>query len=79
MSAWDHMSQVEPSLAVTCVPKAQYLLVSCQCQWSGVLGKVPSNRVQELSSWDAVSRMSNHQAPNCDHQDSMTWDPGKLL
>ena len=70
---------MEHSLAVRCVSKAQCLLVLQQCQWSGALGKGSSNKAQGLSSSDDISRIPSHQALDCDQEDPLNWDPGKLL
>lgn len=43
------------------------------------LGKVPSNRVGELSSSDDISRTLSHHAPDYDQQDFLNWDPGRLF
>lgn len=71
--------QVEPSLAVRCVPKPQCLLVLQLCRWSGALGKVLSNGAWGLFSSDDVSRILHHWAPNGDQQDPLNWDLGMLL
>lgn len=44
----------------------------------GALGEVSSNGARELSSTARVSRIPTHQALDCDPQDPLNWDLGRL-
>lgn len=70
---------MEPFLAVRYISKFQCLLVLWQSQWSGALGIVLSSGARGLSSDDDASRIPSHQALDCDQQDPLSWNPGKLL
>lgn len=62
---------MESFTALRCTLKSQCLLVSQQCQWLGVLAKVPYNGSGKLFSSDNASRIPDSQPPGCDQQNPL--------